>query len=123
MFSHFERQHEPLISGRRFVVRMAMFAGLALSLDAFLILLGTCGFHAVERLDWIDAALDAALIITGNGPMRAASTFAGKLFELSFAVVGGIGFIVVVTVILAPVVHRVLHAFHLGPPDADSTAP
>lgn len=69
----------------------------------------------------MDAASSAALIITGNGPIRSAATFSGKRFELSFVVIGGIGSIVVVTVILAPVVHRVLHAFHIEPPDGGST--
>lgn len=121
MIVRFERRHQPLISGARFVRRMMMFALMALALDATLVVFGTLGFHEAEHLDWINAALNAALIITGNGPARPATTFSGKLFELSFAVIGGIGFIVVVTVILAPVVHRVLHAFHIEPPDSDST--
>ncbi len=99
---------------------MVMFAPMALVLDATFVVFGTSGFHEAEHLDWIDAASSAALIITGNGPARPAATFSGKLFELSLAVIDGIGFAVVVTVILAPVVHRVLHALHIEPPGGDS---
>jgi hypothetical protein len=118
MFTRFEARHQPLISTRRFLLRMAAFGAVALGFDLVLIVIGAVGFHQLGDMGWLDAMLDAAMILTGNGPIHPAASAAIKLFQLVFAVAGGIGFVIVVTVVLAPVVHRVLHSFHLEPQDA-----
>ena len=115
MLRQFERHGQRLIPFNRFLVRMAWFGGLALLLDAGLIVIGTIGFHALEPISWMRAALNAGLVLTGNGPLVPASSTASELFELLFAVIGGITFLIVATVILVPVVHRVLHVFNLEP--------
>ena len=97
-----------------------MVASMALVLDATLVVFDMLCFHEAEHLDRINAAFNSARIITSNEPARPAATFSGSVFELWFAVIGGIGCVIVVTVILAPVVQRVLHAFHVEPPGGDS---
>jgi len=96
---------------------MLGYLGLALAIDLLVITLGALGFHHFERLTWTGAVLNAALIITGNGPLVPMHSEAGRLFEIAYAVFGGISFIAVVSVVLAPVFHRVLHAFQLGVSD------
>lgn len=120
MFTQFERRHEPLISVRAFLLRMSVFGTIAFALDALLVVAGALGFHGLEHTSWLSSALNAAMILTGNGPVHAAASPASQLFQIVYAVIGGITFVIVVSVILAPVVHRVLHNFHLGVQDAGS---
>ena len=102
MLRQFERRGQRLIPFNRFLVRMAWFGGLALLLDAGLILIGTIGFHALEPISWMRAALNAGLVLTGNGPLVPASSTASELFELLFAVIGGVPFLIVGRVVLVP---------------------
>jgi len=113
MLGRFERRHEPLMSGSRFALRILGYIIFALGMDMSIIFLGALGFHYIESLDWLDAVLNTAMIITGNGPPYQAHTEAGKVFQIAFGVLGVILFVLVVSVILAPVLHRVLHAFSI----------
>ncbi len=116
-WSQFEKRHQPLLSWHRFGLRMLQFLAAALALDALAVALGAVGYHHFERLGWTDATLNAAMVITGNGPIQPMHSVNGKLFEIAYALVGGIVFVVVVSVILAPVFHRVLHGFNIYVPD------
>jgi hypothetical protein len=71
------------------------------------------GYHVFGSLHWIDALLNASMILTGMGPVDPMQTVAGKLFASCYALFSGIVFITTAGVLLAPVVHRVLHRFHL----------
>jgi len=71
------------------------------------------GYHYLGGLVWIDAFLDAAMILSGMGPLSALHTDAGKIFAGCYAIYCGIALIATTGVILAPVIHRALHKFHL----------
>lgn len=114
MLFRFENSSQPLVPWPRFLHRVAGYVAAALALDLVALAIGTLGFHALVRLDWLGAALDAALILTGNGPVAPAA----RVFPLGYALLGGIVFAIVVSVLLAPVLHRILHAFHLAVGDA-----
>jgi len=124
MFFRFEHASQPLVTWRRFFRRMAVYATAALAIDTAFLAVGAFGFHQLEPLDWMGAALNAGMILTGNGPIKPMHTAGGRLFQLCYAMLGGIVFVMVVSVLLAPVLHRILHAFHLdtrdqpSPPDA-----
>jgi len=117
MLHRFEDRSQALISPRRFLQRMLGFLGIALAIDVMVVTLGALGFHHFESLTWTGAVLNATLIITGNGPLVPMHSEAGRLFETGYALFGGITFIAVVSVVLAPMFHRVLHAFQLGVSD------
>lgn len=93
---------------RRVLGHAAVVAGLL----AFSIALGMTGYICLERLSWIDAFLETAMLLGGMGPIHAPQTGAGKLFAGLFALYGGIVFIATAALLLAPVVHRLLHHFH-----------
>lgn len=85
---------------------------------AFLILLcavgfGTVGYHTIGRLNWIDAFLNASMILSGMGPVDRMETATAKLFAALYALFSGLVFIGVVGVVLAPWVHRLFHWTHL----------
>jgi hypothetical protein len=71
------------------------------------------GYVYFESLSWTDAFLNAAMLLGGMGPVNAPITEGGKLFAGWYALYAGLIFLVVAGVLGAPVVHRVLHRFHL----------
>ena len=73
--------------------------------------------HYLGRLPWIDALLNATMILTGMGPVDPMRSTPGKLFSMFYALFSGIAFLTIMAVLLAPVIHRALHKFHL--PDSD----
>lgn len=77
------------------------------------LLIGSVGYHHFGDLPWIDALLNAAMILTGMGPVDSMSSTAGKLFATFYALYSGIAFLTMMAVVLAPPIHRLLHKFHL----------
>ncbi len=117
MFRRLEKQHEALLSNTLFAKRMLVFALLGTSIELSMVCLGSLGFHYLEGLGWLDAALNTAMVITGNGPPYEAQSDAGKVFQLVFSLIGVISFVLVVSVVLTPVFHRMLHSFHIDSAD------
>jgi hypothetical protein len=71
------------------------------------------GYHYFGELSWLDALLNASMILSGMGPVNELRTTAGKLFATFYALFSGVAFITIVGVLFAPVIHRFLHKFHL----------
>jgi hypothetical protein len=109
----YERRHEPLISREVYLRRVARSGGFAAALILAALFLGVSGYHWIEGLPWVDAILNAAMILGGMGPVAELHTTAGKLFAAAYALFSGLAFIVVAGILVAPVVHRFLHTFHL----------
>jgi hypothetical protein len=75
--------------------------------------MGAWGYHAFAGLPWLDAALNAAMILTGMGPVNPMVKPSGKLFAIVYALFSGVFFLTMVAVLLAPALHHFLHRFHL----------
>jgi hypothetical protein len=99
----------------RFVRRVAKNAAIGLALIALSLLLGMAGYHYLVRLSWIDAYENAAMILSGMGPIANPDSWAGKLFAGSYALYSGIALLATTAVVFAPVVHRCLHYLHADP--------
>jgi hypothetical protein len=109
----YERRHVPPISSMRFAVRMAGHAAAAAGFIAFSLGIGLAGYRTFEQMSWLDAFLNAAMLLGGMGPVKTEGlSDAGKLFAGLYALYSGLAFIAVTGILLAPVVHRVLHHFH-----------
>jgi hypothetical protein len=85
---------------------------------AFLVILigtgiGTVGYHELGALGWVDAFLNASMILSGMGPVDRLETTAAKLFASFYALFSGLVFIGVAGVLAAPWVHRVFHWMHI----------
>ena len=76
------------------------------------LLLGMCGYHFLEDLPWIDAFVNASMILGGMGPVDAVKTNAGKVFAGCYALYSGLIVIMAAGVLFAPLLHRMLHKFH-----------
>lgn len=112
----FEHRSQPLLDRRAFLRRLAGSTALGIGLVAVSLFVGMLGYHGFERLSWIDSFLNASMLLGGMGPVEQPQTAAGKLFAGTYALYCGLAVIVVAGVILAPVVHRLFHAFHLDRP-------
>jgi len=109
----FEKRHQQLLPRREFYHRLTRSLAAGIVLIAFSLTIGMAGYHFIGELSWIDAFLDAAMILSGMGPMSTLHTTAGKLFAGCYAIYCGIALITTAAVILSPVLHRGLHKFHL----------
>lgn len=74
---------------------------------------GTAGYHLLDDLPWIDAFLNASMILSGMGPVDRMTTGAAKLFAAIYALFSGLVFVAVMGIVLAPWLHRLLHTIHL----------
>ena len=109
---------------RRFALRMASHFAVAAILVALSLLAGMWGYERYEHLESLDAFLNAAMLLGGMGPVDDPQTDGGKLFAGFYALYAGLVFLVVAGLVLAPVVHRVLHRLHWEADNApDEPAP
>jgi hypothetical protein len=76
------------------------------------LLIGIAGYSHYEHLAWRDAFLNAAMLLGGMGPVESPQTEGGKLFAGLYALYAGLVFLVAIAIVIAPVVHRLLHKFH-----------
>jgi hypothetical protein len=109
----FEHRSQPLLSRRAFLSRLARSAGLGMAVTTVSLFVGMVGYHALEGLGWLDAFLNASMLLGGMGPVEQPQTPGGKLFAGLYALYCGLAVIVVVGIMFAPVAHRFLHKFHL----------
>jgi hypothetical protein len=77
------------------------------------LMIGMVGYHQFEKMDWIDAFVNAAMILSGMGPLGPLQTDAGKIFAGCYALFSGLMFILILGVIFAPIVHRFFLRIHL----------
>ena len=109
----YEHRSQPLLPRHRFIWRLVSSAGAALLLVGASLVVGLIGYHDLEGLGWTDAFLNAAMLLGGMGPVNSPATQAGKLFAGCYALYCGLLVIFIAGLLLAPVLHRVLHRFHV----------
>ena len=116
------RRADRLLSREAFLQRQGRFSLLALGLVAASLGLGVLGYHWTESLGWLDSLLNASMLLGGMGPVESPQTAAGKLFASFYALFSGVVFLLAAGVFAAPMVHRMLHRFHLEGLDQDAGA-
>ena len=108
----YEHRKKPVLTSFEFSVRILLHGLLALGVVAVALGIGIFGYHGFEAMPWIDATLNASMILGGMGPVSPLYTKGGKLFASADALFSGVVFIGVMGIILAPFAHRLLHRFH-----------
>lgn len=109
----FERRRQPLLSRRRFADRMLKAVGLWCVLAVVGLAIGMAGYAGFEGMSVADSYVNAAMILSGMGPMGELKTTAGKIFAGSYAIFSGLLLVIATGFVLAPIFHRVLHHFHV----------
>ena len=112
-----ERPRRALLSSEKYRGRLYRHAVLGLALIAAALAIGVAGYHWIAKLGWVDAILNAAMILSGMGPVDPLSTPGAKLFASAYAIFSGVFLIGVAGIIIAPVLHRILHRFHIDDED------
>jgi hypothetical protein len=108
-----EGKQDRLLSRRAFAGRLAKSAGAATALIAISLFAGMSGYHCFEGQSWIDAYANASMILSGMGPLDPPKTWGGKLFAGTYALYSGLALILAAGILFTPVIHRMLHQFHL----------
>ena len=108
-----EQKHERIVPLPTFAKRVFVYIGFASALILVSLFIGIAGYHWIAKLDWIDALLDASMILGGMGPVSTLTTPAAKIFASMYALFSGLVFIGVMGIVLTPFIHRVLHKFHI----------
>lgn len=116
----YEHRNESLLSLEAFLRRLAIHGGVALGLVAISLGIGMLGYHVFEGLSWLDALVNASMLLGGMGPVDPLHTVAGKLFASFYALYSGLIFLIVAGVLIVPIFHRLLHHFHLEELEKDN---
>jgi hypothetical protein len=109
----FENHNQPLLSRKAYLRRQGKHFLIVLAIIGGSLLIIMCGYHFIEGQSWIDAMLNASMLLGGMGPVDPLHTTAGKIFASFYALYSGIVFLVIAGVLFAPAFHRMLHHFHL----------
>lgn len=126
----YEHRNQPPLTRGAFLLRLALHSAVAFGVLALCLAVGMAGYRWFEscRVDtqslpciktWRDAFLNASMLLGGMGPVHTPQTDGGKVFAGLYALFAGIIFVAAAGIVIAPVLHRLLHLFHRGGGDAD----
>jgi hypothetical protein len=110
-------RHTQLAPISVFIRRLALSIGISAVLLFGALLIGVAGYHWIAGLEWIDAILDASMILGGMGPVGDLTTNSAKLFASAYALFCGLVMVGAMGLVLAPILHRMLHKIHLDEQD------
>ena len=108
----YERHTARLLPTRQFLWRLARHGGAVLTLLAGSLLVGMAGYMGLAGMSAVDAFLNAAMLLGGMGPVGALQNDASKIFAGCYALYAGVVFIASTGILLAPLVHRIMHMLH-----------
>ncbi len=117
MMNHHPSNHTHHVSAHwlsRHAIRMAAGCGILL----FSLGVGVLGYRHFEQMRWVDAFLNASMILSGMGPASPLETDVGKWFAGMYALFSGIIFLVAMALIFGPILRRFFHRFHLDEPES-----
>ncbi len=109
----FENRSRPLLTKKDFYIRVLRYTGFSFVLIIASLIIGVLGYHYLNDLDWLDALVNASMILTGMGPVDPLKNDAAKWFASFYAIFSGVAFLSIVAVFFSPIVHRFLHKHHL----------
>lgn len=114
----YEHHHQPLLTRIEFLYRVLRHGLLAVGVVLMALAIGVVGYHSLEPgMSWIDAILNASMILGGMGPVTTLTQWDAKLFASVYALFSGVVFIGLMGIVLGPFVHRLLHHFHIKSTD------
>jgi hypothetical protein len=108
----YEHKKLPPLPRPHFLRRMLLHVLASILLVLASLGIGMAGYSGFEGLSWLDAFLNSAMLLGGMGPVEIPRTERGKLFAGLYALYAGLVFLVAIGIVLAPIVHRLMHRFH-----------
>jgi hypothetical protein len=119
----YESRRQKLASPEVFRHRLVRSGTIGFVMVAISLAIGMAGYKWTESLAWLDAFLNASMILSGMGPVNVPQTVAGKLFAGIYALYSGFAVLAIAAVMFAPVIHRVLHRFHIEEDTGEAAPP
>lgn len=116
----YESKRQPLLPRDLWIQRLARTLSLAGGIIVTALGIGVLGYHFLAHLAWIDALVDASMILSGMGPVNPLTNDAGKVFASCYALFSGLVFIGVAGLLIAPWAHRLLHRMHADEADDEA---
>ncbi len=113
----FEQPSDQLLPLAQFMVRFGQCIAIAAAVIVFALIVGILGYRFLAGFSWIDAVLEASMILAGMGPVQTLPNGASKLFASAYAIISGVLFLTSIGVVFSPILHRFLHRFHLDDRD------
>jgi len=113
----FERKHQKVAPVPVFIKRLAICIGSSILLVLFALFIGIAGYHWIAGFNWVDSLLNASMILGGMGPVNLLTNTGAKVFASVYALLSGLVFIAVIAIVFSPMVHRMLHKFHIDEED------
>ena len=113
----FERKHEKLAPVSVFIRRIALSLVTAGVLALAALCIGIAGYHWIAGFNLVDSLLEASMILGGMGPVNHLTSNSAKVFASGYALFSGLIFIAVMGIVFSPIVHRMLHKFHIDDTD------
>ena len=109
----FEQRGHPLLPWPAFRRRLAVNLLVGGGLIVLSLLVGMAGYAGLAGLDATDSFLNAAMILSGMGPVDPLPSPAAKWFAGAYALYSGVAVLAIAGLVFAPVIHRILHRFHV----------
>ena len=85
---------------------------LAATIIALSLVVGVIGYHILGGLPWIDALLEASMILGGMGAISPMTNDAVKLFASFYALYSGLVILSTTGMLLAPWLHKLVYHTH-----------
>jgi hypothetical protein len=108
----YEHKSQPLASKKVFLNRVYRNLLLAAFIMGICLFIGVIGYRYGGPMNWIDALHNAAMILSGMGPVAEVKTTGGKIFSSAYALFSGVAFVTNIGLLIAPVAHRFFHRLH-----------
>lgn len=106
------KKRKPPLTTPMFLLRMLRTLGVILILVGISLAVGVVGYHLIETMPWVDAFLNASMILGGMGPVDPMKTDAGKIFAGCYALYSGLAFLAMAGLMFGPIAHHILKKFH-----------
>ena len=113
----FERKHQKIAPLSVFIKRLSGYIAIAILFILVALFIGIAGYHWVAGLSWVDSLLNASMILGGMGPVNLLTNTGAKVFASAYALFSGLVFIAVMGIVFSPIMHRMLHRFHIDDKD------
>ena len=103
----------PVAPRSRFYSRVGKVALISASLVLGTLVIGGLGYRFIAGLSWVIAFHQAALLLSGMGPVETSLGTGGRIFESVYALFCGVILLGATGLLFAPFIHRMLHKFHV----------
>ncbi len=109
----YENKKQKLVSRAKFRSRVMYAVYIDVILLSVSLLIGVLGYHFFNNLSYVDAFVNASMILGGMGPVDPLINDTAKIFAGVYALYSGITFLSSFAILITPIYHRFLHKFHL----------